>query len=223
MPTWTPWPASCICAKARRSRSTPIRGCSAVLDRNPIFEVVDRDARAATRARAGRSRDRGSTRRPSLGPRRSAVSGPRQGAALSRRSRADRLDTAALDGDTLGLEIDGGWRPAGLSRQLRAAHAGAAGTGGRRRPPVHGRHALARRRDDRARASARKTGRRMGHISMSGPDGAIARLRGVPVGPAHLHPHQQHQPGACSPTAPSAPSSRRAGWEVAYDGMELTL
>ena len=35
---------------------------------------------------------------------------PGQGAALPRRPRRRRLDTAALDGDTLGLEIDGGRR-----------------------------------------------------------------------------------------------------------------
>ena len=41
-----------------------------------------------------------------------------------------------------------------------------------------------------------KTGRRMGHVSMDGPEGAMARLAGVPGRPADLHPRQQHQPGA---------------------------
>jgi len=41
-----------------------------------------------------------------------------------------------------------------------------------------------------------KTGRRMGHISMSGEHGAIAALAGLDVGRKVFNPHQQHEPGA---------------------------
>ena len=67
-----------------------------------------------------------------------------------------------------------------------------------------------------------KTGRRMGHISMSGPDGAIARLRGVPVGRRIFIHINNTNPALLADSAERA-ELEAAGWEVAYDGMELTL
>ncbi len=67
-----------------------------------------------------------------------------------------------------------------------------------------------------------KTGRRMGHVSMSGPDGAIARLRGVPVGRRIFIHVNNTNPALLADSAERA-ELERAGWEVAYDGMELSL
>ena len=62
----------------------------------------------------------------------------------------------------------------------------------------------------------------MGHISMSGPDGAIARLRGVPVGRRIFIHVNNTNPALLADSAERA-ELERAGWEVAYDGMELRL
>ena len=67
-----------------------------------------------------------------------------------------------------------------------------------------------------------KTGRRMGHISMSGPDGAIARLRGVPVGRRIFIHVNNTNPALLADSAERA-ELEQAGWEVAFDGMELQL
>ena len=60
-----------------------------------------------------------------------------------------------------------------------------------------------------------KTGRRMGHVSMSGPDGAIARLRGVPVGRRIFIHVNNTNPALLADSAERA-ELERAGWEVAY-------
>jgi pyrroloquinoline quinone biosynthesis protein B len=68
----------------------------------------------------------------------------------------------------------------------------------------------------------RKTGRRMGHISMSGPEGAIARLQGVPLG-RRVFLHINNTNPALLADSPERAELERAGWEVAFDGMELSL
>ena len=66
-----------------------------------------------------------------------------------------------------------------------------------------------------------KTGRRMGHMPIAGPDGSLSALAGIGA-PAHLRAHQQHQsdPGRRSPERAQV---ERSGWEVAEDGMEIVL
>ena len=68
----------------------------------------------------------------------------------------------------------------------------------------------------------KKTGQRMGHISMSGPDGAMARLRGVPIGRRIFIHVNNTNPALLSDSVERA-ELERAGWEVAFDGMELKL
>ncbi len=66
-----------------------------------------------------------------------------------------------------------------------------------------------------------KTGRRMGHVPISGADGSIARLAGLRAGKTFVHMNNTNpiwQPA----------SSQRAhvvaqGWQVGADGMEITL
>ena len=79
-------------------------------------------------------------------------------------------------------------------------------------------------RDDEmiAQGVGRKTGRRMGHISMSGPDGAIERLAGVSVG-RRIFIHVNNTNPALLADSPERAAIERAGWEVAFDGMELSL
>ncbi|ESY73883.1 pyrroloquinoline quinone biosynthesis protein PqqB [Mesorhizobium sp. M0830] len=67
-----------------------------------------------------------------------------------------------------------------------------------------------------------KTGARMGHIAMSGPDGAIARLKDIPVG-RRIFIHINNTNPVLDETSPEHLAVRAAGWEIAQDRMELVL
>jgi pyrroloquinoline quinone biosynthesis protein B len=78
-------------------------------------------------------------------------------------------------------------------------------------------------RDDEMIAAGlgQKTGRRMGHVSLSGPDGTLARLRDLPGRRVLLHINNTN-PVLLS-GSPERAEAEHAGFEVAYDGMEITL
>lgn len=65
-----------------------------------------------------------------------------------------------------------------------------------------------------------KTGRRMGHVSVSGPEGALARFAGVPVG-RRVFIHLNNSNPLLAEDSPEREAVRRAGWEVAHDGLEI--
>ncbi|MFQ5935790.1 MAG: pyrroloquinoline quinone biosynthesis protein PqqB [Acidiferrobacterales bacterium] len=67
-----------------------------------------------------------------------------------------------------------------------------------------------------------KTGRRMGHISMSGPDGSIAALQHLSLG-RKIFIHINNTNPALLVNSAERGELEAAGWEVAYDGMEITL
>lgn len=67
-----------------------------------------------------------------------------------------------------------------------------------------------------------KTGRRMGHLSVSGPDGAIAGLDGLPIR-RRIFIHINNSNPILLADSPERAVVEAAGWEVGYDGMELTL
>ncbi len=66
-----------------------------------------------------------------------------------------------------------------------------------------------------------KTGRRMGHVSMAGPDGSLARLADLPARRIFIHINNTN------PVLIDGGDERRtveaAGFEVAFDGMEVRL
>jgi len=66
-----------------------------------------------------------------------------------------------------------------------------------------------------------KTGQRMGHMSVSGPDGTVAAFRDIPVGRKILVHINNSNPILLDDSV-----ERRAlteeGWEVAHDGMEVS-
>lgn len=74
----------------------------------------------------------------------------------------------------------------------------------------------------RARGAGVKTGRRMGHISMAGPDGAIAAFADTPIGRRVFIHMNNTNPVLLADSAERA-AVEKAGWIVAQDGMELTL
>ncbi|MDF1585472.1 pyrroloquinoline quinone biosynthesis protein PqqB [Marinimicrococcus flavescens] len=135
--------------------------------------------------------------------------------------RSEDLDTGALDGDALGLEIQcSGARLvylancAALPSWLVERIAGADllfmdGT-------------LWRDNELIAQGLGRKTGRRMGHISMSGPEGAVARLAETAIG-RRVFIHINNSNPALLADSPERRELAASGWEVAQDGMEIRL
>jgi pyrroloquinoline quinone biosynthesis protein B len=67
-----------------------------------------------------------------------------------------------------------------------------------------------------------KTGRRMGHISMSGGDGAIAAFRDLGV-KRRIFTHINNSNPVLLDDSPERQLAEAAGWEIAYDGMEVRL
>ncbi|MDE2580897.1 MAG: pyrroloquinoline quinone biosynthesis protein PqqB [Rhodospirillales bacterium] len=71
----------------------------------------------------------------------------------------------------------------------------------------------------RTAGTGHKTGRRMGHVSMSGPDGALARLADLPGRRIFIHINNTNP--ALIEDSPERRAVVAAGWEIAYDGMEI--
>ncbi|MGH6915414.1 MAG: pyrroloquinoline quinone biosynthesis protein PqqB [Geminicoccales bacterium] len=67
-----------------------------------------------------------------------------------------------------------------------------------------------------------KTGARMGHISVSGPNGALAAFEGLAVG-RKIFVHINNTNPLLLEDSPERAEALRAGWEVAHDGMEMRL
>jgi pyrroloquinoline quinone biosynthesis protein B len=67
-----------------------------------------------------------------------------------------------------------------------------------------------------------KTGRRMGHVSMSGADGAIAAFRDLDV-KRRIFIHINNSNPVLLDDSPEREAAEAAGWEIAYDGMEVRL
>jgi pyrroloquinoline quinone biosynthesis protein B len=67
-----------------------------------------------------------------------------------------------------------------------------------------------------------KTGLRMGHMSVSGPNGTIAAFRSIDVGRKVLL-HINNSNPILLDDSPERAEATAAGWEVAYDGMEIRL
>ena len=67
-----------------------------------------------------------------------------------------------------------------------------------------------------------KTGHRMGHISMSGPDGSIAAFDNLDVA-RKVFVHINNSNPALNDNSPERKAIESAGWVVSYDGMEISL
>jgi pyrroloquinoline quinone biosynthesis protein B len=79
------------------------------------------------------------------------------------------------------------------------------------------------RDDEMIRAGAGpKTGARMGHMSLDGPGGTLAAFRGLPVRRKILV-HINNTNPVLLADSPERAAVEAAGWEVAEDGMEITL
>ena len=69
--------------------------------------------------------------------------------------------------------------------------------------------------------TGQKRGQRMGHISMSGPDGSMAAWAGLSARKVFVHINNTNP--VLQPDGPEAAEVTRQGWDVAFDGMEVTL
>ena len=67
-----------------------------------------------------------------------------------------------------------------------------------------------------------KTGRRMGHISMSGAQGSIAAFEALGV-KRRIYVHMNNSNPVLRDDSPERAQVERAGWEIAFDGMEIGL
>jgi pyrroloquinoline quinone biosynthesis protein B len=66
-----------------------------------------------------------------------------------------------------------------------------------------------------------KTGARMGHVSMSGPNGSIAACRDLKIG-RKLFVHMNNSNPVLDPRSPERATVEAAGWTVGQDGMEIS-
>lgn len=67
-----------------------------------------------------------------------------------------------------------------------------------------------------------KTGKRMGHISISGPDGSIAAFEKLDV-KRRIFIHINNSNPVLDESSDARKTVDSAGWEVGYDGMEVRL
>jgi pyrroloquinoline quinone biosynthesis protein B len=67
-----------------------------------------------------------------------------------------------------------------------------------------------------------KTGERMGHMNMSGESGTIASFAGLDI-ERKVFIHINNSNPALREDSPERAAVREAGWEVAYDGMQVSL
>lgn len=67
-----------------------------------------------------------------------------------------------------------------------------------------------------------KTGQRMGHISMSGPQGSLSALSSLDIG-RRVFIHINNSNPVLRQDSNERAEVERQGWEIAFDGMELTL
>lgn len=68
-----------------------------------------------------------------------------------------------------------------------------------------------------------KTGARMGHVPMRGPAGSLARLAALPARTRKVYIHINNTNPVLQPGGPERAVLAEAGWEVAQDGLEVTL
>jgi pyrroloquinoline quinone biosynthesis protein B len=66
-----------------------------------------------------------------------------------------------------------------------------------------------------------KTGRRMGHMPIAGPDGSLRALAGIAARRIYVHINNTNP--ILIAGSPERLDVERAGWEVAEDGMEIVL
>ena len=79
------------------------------------------------------------------------------------------------------------------------------------------------RDDEMVRAGlGQKTGKRMGHMSMDGPDGSITSFADMQIG-RKIFVHMNNTNPALRPDSAERAQAEASGWTIGQDGMEITL
>jgi pyrroloquinoline quinone biosynthesis protein B len=73
-----------------------------------------------------------------------------------------------------------------------------------------------------ATGAGTKTGLRMGHMSLSGPEGTIAAFRGIAIG-QKIVIHMNNSNPVLLADSPERAEAEAAGWRIGHDGMRITL
>lgn len=77
--------------------------------------------------------------------------------------------------------------------------------------------------DEMVRAGlGQKTGKRMGHMSMSGPDGSLAAFAELSIG-QKIFVHMNNTNPVLRPESEERAAAEAAGWIIGQDGMEVSL
>lgn len=77
--------------------------------------------------------------------------------------------------------------------------------------------------DEMVRAGlGQKTGKRMGHMSMDGPDGSIAGFADMQIG-RKVFVHMNNTNPVLRPGSTENAQAQAKGWTIGQDGMEITL
>ena len=188
---------------------------AAVLDRNPIFEVLDR----AVVARNVVALDQPFEPVEGL----SATLFPVPGKVpLWLEGEADgAVETDRIGGQTAGVALSAGGSTAfylpGCARMAPALAERLDGA------PLVLFDGTVFHDDEMIRAGVGgKTGRRMGHMPMAGPEGSLAAFAGLDVG-RKVFVHINNTNPVWRPGSPERAEVAAAGWEIAHDGMEIAL
>ncbi len=184
-----------------------------VLDANPIFEVLARGvvARHAIALDAPVALKGGLTAELFAVP----------GKVPLYLEESDEMPAIVVDGTTVAAEISDGTRRlfyipgcAAMTPELAARLDGA--------DAVFFDSTLWRDDEMVLAGVSAKTGRRMGHMSMSGPDGTIAAFDKIPVR-RRIAIHINNSNPILLADTPERAEAEAAGWEIAWDGMEVVL
>jgi len=194
-----------------------------VLSANPIFNVLDAERVARLALPIERDVDLQLPGGRSAGMSVTAFAVPGKAALwLEDRSAGPGLGTKAED--TVGLKVTGSATghtffyylpgcaamPADLARRLTGA------------PLVFFDGTTWTDDELRAAGVGGKTGRRMGHMSMSGPDGSIAAFAALGVR-RRVFLHINNTNPVLLRDSPERRQAEAAGWEIAEDGLEIVL
>jgi pyrroloquinoline quinone biosynthesis protein B len=188
------------------------RRIHAVLDANPIFEVLARDVVARTIEEL----DRPFALDEALSATLFAVPGK-----VPLYLEGDQPPAILADDTTVGLEIVERHRRmlfipgcAAMTPELRARVEGA--------DLVLFDGTLWRDDEMVVAGLGQKTGRRMGHMSLSGPEGTIEAFRSLSVG-RKLVIHMNNSNPVLQSDSPERAEAEAAGWQIAHDGLELEI
>ena len=191
-----------------------------VLDENPVFDVVNRNAvpRRALELDAWQPLRCADERESGIEVRPFAVPGK---APLYRESAVRETEMFDDTGSALGLEIRSGGKRfayvANCAEITDAVRERLSGT------PLLFIDGTLFSDDEMIRQGVgTKTGKRMGHVSIAGPDGVLERLSDVEIG-RRIFIHINNTNPILLADSPERRQVEAAGFEVAYDGMEIRL